>query len=88
MERSVIADRQLLAFCDLVVGHRRFYRRGNPFPPLVIGAIIPLGYAGWIWLQTRARIFEFTSERIRIYEGVLNQDIDEVELYRVKDTRI
>ncbi|MDA8968464.1 PH domain-containing protein [bacterium] len=58
------------------------------FPPLVIGAIIPLGYAGWIWLQTRARIFEFTSERIRIYEGVLNQDIDEVELYRVKDTRI
>lgn len=33
-------------------------------------------------------VFEFTSERIRIYEGILNQQINEVELYRVKDTRI
>lgn len=33
-------------------------------------------------------MFEFTSERIRLYQGVFSQDIDEVELYRVKDTRI
>ena len=51
-------------------------------------AFIPLGYGVWIWLQTKCKVFEFTSERIRIYEGVLSQQIDEVELYRVKDTRI
>ena len=33
-------------------------------------------------------VFEFTSERLRIYEGILNQEINEVELYRVKDTRL
>ena len=33
-------------------------------------------------------VFELTTERIRIYEGILNQDINEVELYRVKDTRL
>jgi uncharacterized membrane protein YdbT with pleckstrin-like domain len=34
------------------------------------------------------KVFELTSERIRIYEGILNQKINEVELYRVKDTRL
>ena len=33
-----------------------------------------------------ALVFEFTTERLRIYEGVFNQEINEVELYRVKDT--
>ncbi|MDA7888286.1 PH domain-containing protein [Akkermansiaceae bacterium] len=55
---------------------------------LAVGAVLPAGYGGWIWLQTKCKVFEFTSERIRIYEGVFNQEINEVELYRVKDTKI
>ena len=55
---------------------------------VALGAFIPLGYGTWIWLQTKCKVFEFTSERIRIYKGVFNQEIDEVELYRVKDTKI
>lgn len=55
---------------------------------LAIAALIPLVYAGWIWLGTKLMVFEFTSERMRIYEGILNQEINEVELYRVKDTRL
>ena len=55
-------------------------------PFIAIGALIPLAYAGWIWLNTRVKVFEFTTERLRIYEGVFNQEINEVELYRVKDT--
>jgi uncharacterized membrane protein YdbT with pleckstrin-like domain len=51
-------------------------------------AVIPLSYSGWLWLGTKLMVFELTSERIRIYEGILNQQINEVELYRVKDTRI
>lgn len=50
---------------------------------------LPLvGYAVWLWLGTRLQVFEFTTERIRIYEGILNQEINEVELYRVKDTSL
>ncbi|MGJ8695627.1 MAG: PH domain-containing protein [Verrucomicrobiaceae bacterium] len=58
----------------------------NPF--FLIGILLPAAYAGWLWLSTKCRIFEFTSERMRLYEGVLNQEINEVELYRVKDTKI
>ena len=55
---------------------------------LGFATIIPLFYAGWLWLGTKLMVFEFTSERMRIYEGILNQKINEVELYRVKDTRL
>ena len=30
----------------------------------------------------------YPSERLKLIQGVLNQDIDEIELYRVKDTRV
>ena len=53
-----------------------------------LGAI-PCGLlAGWKWLVVRCQRFEITSERLRLIQGVLNQDIDEIELYRVKDTRV
>jgi len=57
-------------------------------PFIAVGAVIPLGYAFWIWLTTKCRVYELTNERMRVYEGVLNQEINEVELYRVKDTKI
>jgi membrane protein YdbS with pleckstrin-like domain len=57
-------------------------------PFIAIGALIPLAYAAWLWLNTKVKVFEFTTERLRVYEGVLNQEINEVELYRVKDTKI
>ena len=51
-------------------------------------ALVPLAYGGWLYLGTKLMVFEFTSERMRIYEGILNQKINEVELYRVKDTSL
>ena len=58
------------------------------FPPLLIGSVFPVIYAAWKFMEVRCRVFELTSQRLRLYEGVLNQDIDEIELYRVKDTNI
>jgi len=55
---------------------------------LTLGALGPIGYGLWRWISTRCRIYELTNERMRVYTGVLNQEIDEVELYRVKDTKI
>lgn len=50
--------------------------------------LIPLGWMAWRYLVLRCLVFELTSQRLRLFEGVLNQKIGEVELYRVKDNNI
>lgn len=59
------------------------------FPGLQIvwaALILPLGWALWIFIETRSIQHELTSERIRLRSGIFNQKMDDVELYRVKDT--
>lgn len=46
--------------------------------------LIPL--AVWRWLSTRCTRYEVTSERISYEYGVLSKRVEEIELYRVKDT--
>ena len=58
---------------------------GVAFPPALIALIIPLIWIVWRYLMVRTQTFEMTNERLRISKGVINQEIDEVELYRVKD---
>jgi membrane protein YdbS with pleckstrin-like domain len=48
--------------------------------------IIPLLIAYYIYLQTKHTIYVITNQRLRVYSGVFFKRIDEVELYRVKDT--
>ncbi len=55
------------------------------FPPAWFALFIPVVYAVWRYLVVRCNTFELTTERLRITKGVINQNIDEVELYRVKD---
>ena len=55
------------------------------FPPAFIALIIPLIWIVWQYLVVRCQTFELTNERLRVSKGVINQEIDEVELYRVKD---
>lgn len=60
---------------------------GGVFFPFAWAALIlPLGWMLWIYLDTRSIWHELTTERIRLHQGVLNQKLDDVELYRVKDT--
>ncbi len=59
---------------------------GMFFPPAWAALVLPLGWALWIFVETRCIRHELTTERIRLYEGVFNQKMDDVELYRVKDT--
>ena len=56
------------------------------FPPAFGLLVVPLAYVVWKYLVVRTQVFELTSERLRITRGVINQKIDEVELYRVKDS--
>ena len=43
--------------------------------------IIPI----WIYLVTRFTKYELNSERLIIKKGILSQNIEETELYRIKD---
>lgn len=56
------------------------------FIPLYALVPLPVLWAAWRYLVVRMRVYELTSERLRITSGVFNQSVDEVELYRVKDT--
>jgi len=60
---------------------------GLYFPLGLVAWVLPAGYLLWKYLVVRCRSFELTNERIRITSGVINQSIDEIELYRVKDSR-
>lgn len=58
------------------------------FPPALAGLVLPLGYIIWKCLVVRAQVYELTSERLRFTRGVINQQVDEIELYRVKDSQL
>ena len=41
-----------------------------------------------IYLKTRFTVYELTDQRIKLKTGILNQEIDECELYRVRDYKV
>lgn len=56
------------------------------FQLALAGLILPLGWALWTFVETKSVRHELTTERIRMSSGIFNQKLDDVELYRVKDT--
>jgi uncharacterized membrane protein YdbT with pleckstrin-like domain len=50
----------------------------------VVGLLINL----WAWLKVKATQYELTTERLIIKRGIFSKQIDELELYRVKDTQL
>jgi uncharacterized membrane protein YdbT with pleckstrin-like domain len=50
--------------------------------------IIPLGILIYKWLQTKTTVYEVTNQRIKFQSGILNKNLEEIELYRVKDTSL
>ncbi|MFZ4733093.1 MAG: GYF domain-containing protein [Pirellulales bacterium] len=50
--------------------------------------VIPIVLAAWRFLEIRCTGYELTSERLRRTSGVFSRVTEEIELYRVKDTRL
>lgn len=67
-----------------VVG-RQSSEVSNFAPYILILLAVPIFIAGKRYLQTKCRVYELTSERLRMSEGVFNKVTDTLELYRVKD---
>ena len=47
--------------------------------------IVPIFIALARFLQTKCKIYDLTTERLKITEGVFSKKTDTLELYRVKD---
>ncbi len=71
----------LILAAGIVVG-------GIFFPAAFAALLIPVLWMSWKYLVVKCQVYELTSQRLRLYEGVFNRKIDELELYRVKDTNI
>lgn len=57
--------------------------------PLIYAAlVIPLGGILIRWLVTRTTVYELTSQRLRKTSGIFSKKLDELELYRVKDSTL
>ncbi len=50
--------------------------------------IAPIPLALWHWLVVRNTRYELTDQRLKITRGVFNRTVEDIELYRVKDTRL
>jgi uncharacterized membrane protein YdbT with pleckstrin-like domain len=47
--------------------------------------IVPIFFALVYYLQTRCKVFELTTQRLKITSGVFTKVTETLELYRVKD---
>ena len=59
----------------------------NIYMLCVLGAllVVPLLIAAWQWLSLRAVTYQATGETLTIRRGVLNRQVEQVELFRIKD---
>ncbi|MEY2600546.1 MAG: hypothetical protein RLZZ142_2805 [Verrucomicrobiota bacterium] len=49
------------------------------------GLVLPAGMWAVRWWMTKCMLYELTSQRLRVSQGLLNRRSDELELFRVKD---
>ena len=50
--------------------------------------LAPLAVTAWKWLGLKLVRYELTQERIRVRSGVFTRHLEEIEIYRVKDTEL
>ena len=75
----------------MVIAEKRLYT-GRPSQILNIVSFILWSWTLLIpiiiYLKTRFTVYEVTDQRIKLKTGILNQEIDECELYRVRDYKV
>jgi uncharacterized membrane protein YdbT with pleckstrin-like domain len=49
--------------------------------------LVPIPWAFWRWLETRNTTYTLTDQRLKTTRGVFTRTTEDLELYRVRDTR-
>lgn len=57
-------------------------------PWLAAGILLPAGWAAAAILRVRCVLYELSDQRLRFSRGVFNRSVDELELYRIKDSSV
>ncbi len=50
--------------------------------------VIPIPWAFWRWLETRCHVYVLTDQRLKTTRGIFTKVTEDLELYRVRDTRM
>ncbi len=50
--------------------------------------LVPIPWAIWRWLVVKNTVFTLTTERLQMRRGVFNRVNEDLELYRVRDTKL
>ena len=50
--------------------------------------LLPIPWAFWRWLEVRSTVYTLTDQRLKFSRGVLSKTVDDLELYRVRDTKL
>jgi uncharacterized membrane protein YdbT with pleckstrin-like domain len=50
--------------------------------------LLPIPYALWRWLVTRSTVYTLTDQRLKTVRGVFTRSTDDLELYRVRDSKL
>ncbi len=91
---SQVINVGIYLICLVVLGFiiSAFFLIPNAQPFLLIGFSVISALVFIVvlakWVKTRARLYQVTSERIKITEGVFTRTTEEVELYRVRDYKL
>ncbi|GAA5001779.1 PH domain-containing protein [Pseudoluteimonas lycopersici] len=49
--------------------------------------LVPIPWAFWRWLETRNTTYTLTGQRLKTTRGVFTRSTEDLELYRVRDSR-
>ena len=49
--------------------------------------LIPIPFAWWKWLETRNTVYTLSDQRLKFTRGVFSKTTEDLELYRVRDTK-
>jgi uncharacterized membrane protein YdbT with pleckstrin-like domain len=49
--------------------------------------LLPIPLAVWKWLEVRNTVYMLTDQRLKFTRGVLSKTTEDLELYRVRDTK-
>jgi len=49
--------------------------------------VLPIPFALWKWLETRSTVYTLTDQRLKFTRGVVSKTTEDLELYRVRDSK-
>jgi membrane protein YdbS with pleckstrin-like domain len=55
---------------------------------VILAMAVPPIWAAWKQALVRHTTYELTTERLRVTHGILSLEVDDIELYRVKDIHV